>query len=96
MKCAGKNPELETKNLFKVKQTQKDKPVVFVSYVDVSFETFYMYVYIEILIEVMKLVRGNGEGSWVIQRQMSNSPARMITLGIGTQNRRGITRHKDL
>ena len=39
--CAGKHTELEAIILFEVKQAQKDETSVYVSYVNVNFETFY-------------------------------------------------------
>lgn len=43
VKCAGKRIQLETIILFEVKQTHKDASV-YISYVNVNFETFYTYV----------------------------------------------------
>lgn len=42
--CAGKHTNLETIILFEVKQAHKDETSVYVSYVNVNFETFYRYV----------------------------------------------------
>lgn len=44
VKCAGKRIQLETIILFEVKQTHKDETSVYISYVNVNFETFYMCV----------------------------------------------------